>query len=76
MGLKAQELVDGCFAKAADDEPLFVLRARDVIAPDVVRYWAHEARQYGVPAAKIAEAVALADRMLEWQKTRGSKVPD
>lgn len=39
MGTKAQELVDGCFAKAADDEPLFVLRAQDTFAPALIRAW-------------------------------------
>jgi hypothetical protein len=28
-----------CLVKAADDEPIFVLRARDLTAPDVVAYW-------------------------------------
>lgn len=40
MGLKKQELIDGCFAHAADDEPLFVLKATDELAPEIVREWA------------------------------------
>lgn len=40
MGLKHQELRDGCFAQAAEDEPLFVLKSTDELAPDIVREWA------------------------------------
>lgn len=29
-----------CLNKAADDEPVFVLRAKDPLASKVVRYWA------------------------------------
>lgn len=28
-----------CYADAADDEPIFVLRAKDALAPAVVKYW-------------------------------------
>lgn len=62
----------GCLGKAADDEPVFVLRAKDPAAPVVVRTWAelsdvtktHESE-------KINEARALADHMVEWQKANG-----
>lgn len=43
MALKREELINGCFAAAADDEPLFVLRSTDPRAPNIVREWA---RQY------------------------------
>lgn len=33
-------LPDTCLGKAADDEPIFVLRANDPIAADVVEIWA------------------------------------
>ncbi len=37
---KSQELSGpGCLSSAADDEPLFVLRANDELAPDIVREW-------------------------------------
>jgi hypothetical protein len=33
-----------CYDNAADDEPLFVIRASDPAAPGAIRFWAHEAR--------------------------------
>jgi hypothetical protein len=40
--IKSAELKGpSCLTKSADDEPLFVLCARDVLAPHVVRQWAH-----------------------------------
>jgi len=30
---------DPCREKAADDEPIFTLRAQDISAPTVVRFW-------------------------------------
>jgi len=43
-----------CLTKAADNEPLFVLRANDELAPDIVREWAKRYRRQ-----KIGEAIAL-----------------
>ena len=34
-----------CWNKAADDEPLFILRAQDMIAPTLVRDWANKLTQ-------------------------------
>lgn len=42
MGTKRQALAgeERCFSRAALDEPLFILRAEDPLAPKMVRYWA------------------------------------
>lgn len=42
MGTKREELVNasGCLGKAHDDEPIFILRAHDLLAPFIVRQWA------------------------------------
>lgn len=56
-----------CFEKAGDDEPVFVLRAKDVLAPEVVRDWAERARSAGVNPDKIVEALNVADKMELWQ---------
>lgn len=40
MATKEQELSHGCFADAAPNEPLFVLRSTDSKAPGLVREWA------------------------------------
>jgi hypothetical protein len=69
MGLKP----DKCYEKAAPDEPVFVLRAQDVLAPSVIRFWADMAGVRGVARAKIEEAYALANQMEQY---RFRKVPD
>jgi len=39
MGTK---LTSSCLKKAADDEPIFVLRAQDFLSAEVVRNWAQK----------------------------------
>ena len=83
MGTKRSELVSGCFASAAQDEPVFVLRAQDATAPDFVRAWAQRYRQlHGESVmgwtdpkkkAKYEDAMKCADAMEAWP-TR--KLPD
>lgn len=65
-----------CIEKARDDEPLFVLRSQDELAPDLVRAWARGARASGTPEKKVKEAFRCADAMDQWASTNGSKVPD
>lgn len=58
-----------CLAKAGDDEPLFVIRAQDFSAPDVVQCWINlnSANMAGnVDHPKIIDAVALRDAMAAW----------
>ncbi len=79
MATKAEETAQGatgCLAKAADDEPIFVLRAQDALAPMIVKAWAEAALKVGVPVEKIQEAVQLADQMTDWQATNHTKLPD
>jgi hypothetical protein len=60
-----------CLNKAAEDEPLFVLRAKDPNAPATVEEWARRAEESGAHEPwKIAEARALAEQMREWRKAR------
>ena len=66
-----------CYDKAAPDEPIFVLRAKDVLAPEVIQVWAHLAEERGVKKEKVAEARLVAIDMAQWAKMHGgSKVPD
>lgn len=60
-----------CFKKAADDEPIFVLRATDNLAPDTVRAWASSARCRGVNLKKVKDALQVADEMEAWAKKHG-----
>lgn len=78
MTITAKELRDatargeGPLAKAADGEPVFLLRGQDCHAADLVEKWAIWASS-AVPqsggremAAKIAEANLIADFMRRW----------
>lgn len=69
----ATKHTDRCLLKAADDEPIFVLRAQDKLAPEIVRAWAWVAKNNGLPLEKYQEAVELAEQMERWP-TR--KYPD
>lgn len=48
------------------DEPLFVLRAQDVLSTRAVRDWAKFATATCCPAVKIEEALNLANQMESW----------
>jgi hypothetical protein len=57
---------NSCYAKAAPDEPMFVLLARDPMAPDLVREWVLR-RTLAGDTQKIVEALACADAMEQWR---------
>lgn len=78
MGTKREELIDprSCIGKAAPDEPIFVLRAQDKLAPVLVRMWSMLAEMHGCPVPKTREAFELADEMERWAKKNGGKYPD
>lgn len=48
------------------DEPVFLLRAKDVIAAEVVRYWAKRAAENGVDNYTYKMAINQAERMEKW----------
>src|ERR1700730_3563327 len=62
---------EGCLGKAADDEPVFILRAQDIFAPDLVREWADLAEECAPEKAREARALAA---LMEDCPTR--KLPD
>lgn len=67
----------GCLGKAADNEPVFVLRAQDLIAPQIVDKWAGVAKVWGCPEAKTLDAKAVAQAMRDWQAAHPeTKAPD
>lgn len=79
MTTKRQELSDpnSTLNKAAEDEELFILRAKDIFAPNTVRYWALLLENTKLPRqAKIKEARDCAIRMEAWQEAVTKKVPD
>jgi hypothetical protein len=58
-----------CFNKALNDEPVFVLRAKDPIADQVVRIWASLAASREVHEKdKIFTAYECAVLMKEWRE--------
>ncbi len=65
----------GCLGRCKDDETVFVLVARDKLAPDVVKVWATLAESAGVGDDKVAEAREVAAAMQSWQRRNGSKIP-
>jgi len=80
MSRKLDELLNpnGCLGKAADNEPIFVLRANDPIAPSIVRRWADDylidKRENSTDGcvthrqlSKAQEARGLANEMDSWR---------
>lgn len=80
MSLKRDEIANpnSCLNKAADDEPIFVLRANDPIAAAVVRTWAEryvadkidyntDGILTGAQLLKAQEARGLANQMDAWR---------
>lgn len=65
-----------CYEKAAADEPIFVLRAQDLLAPTIVADWACRAKTLGVNKEKVMAARRCAREMLSWQRSHTAKVPD
>jgi hypothetical protein len=77
MATKANTIRDalegkGCLGKAQPDEPVFVLRANDPLAADVVLYWAARATATRVfhESAKVDEAAIIARAMSDWRNAR------
>lgn len=77
----------GCFQAAADDEPIFTLRAKDAFAPTIVLQWAALVQQtiiYGDGSNeetnhlldKLEDARHCARAMVEWQRNNMHKIPD
>ena len=60
-------------AKPIDNEPVFVLRAQDRLAPAVVRTWIAIAQTHGVNVEKLMSARQIAWAMEKWPDR---KIPD
>jgi hypothetical protein len=69
MSTKLQPGQFDCYAKLADDEPYFVLRAKDIAAPATIEAWIRFRR--GVPGneknPKLEEAMETAHAMRAWR---------
>ncbi len=77
MGTKQNPGTYDCYANAADDEPMFILLARDIAAPEIVERWA-TAREALIKSgvkpeadhAMVAEALACAEAMRDWRRKK------
>ncbi|GAA0592313.1 zinc ribbon domain-containing protein [Caenispirillum bisanense] len=61
---------DSTINKAAADEPVFVLRARDLVASMTVEYWEFCARNRGTPDDKLERADRQRRAMEAWLEKR------
>jgi len=73
MGTKNNPGKFDCYAAAKPDEPMFVLLARDPIAPQLVQIWAAVARLLGKDPEKIKEAQQCAEAMRAYLGTHGKQ---
>ena len=68
MGTKNNPGQFDCYAKAAPDEPIFILRSSDPIAPMLVELWADIVKLNGSqPDKKIQEALKCAEDMKKYK---------
>ena len=79
MSIRATNLAElpqrcGHTGRAAVDEPVFILRAQDILAPRVVVRWAHLAEQANVPLDKVHGALKRAKEMADWQAQHPDRV--
>jgi hypothetical protein len=56
--------------KIPKKEPVFLLRAQDMVAADVVRYWAQKHAELGGSATLVASALIHAHKMDRWTKKK------
>jgi hypothetical protein len=70
MAIKAQ---NETLAKSADDEEIFVLRGRDLSAPQTVAFWiAQNITNEACPDEKLREALECALRMRRTAQRRAA----
>jgi hypothetical protein len=67
MGTKRDPGPFDCYKAAADDEPMFILLARDPLAPMLVKLWAELRAHLAGNPSKAAEARKVADAMVGWR---------
>lgn len=59
-----------------EDEPVFILRAKDISAPDVVRYWCDRQEALGGDPLVVHHIRQFADEMAAYGDAHGAKVAD
>ena len=74
--VKAFEVANptSCLNRSAADEPLFVLCARDITAPQMIEEWMRHrvaSGKNGIDDEQIKEAHAIAREMRAWRASKG-----
>ena len=59
-----------------EDEPVFLLRGQDALAPSLLLDWASRMRSLGGDPTMADMVRAHANSMIRWQNENGVKVPD
>jgi len=60
-----------------EDEPVFILRAKDMLSPDTVEWWADKLESIpGHDTEAVEVARRHAQTMRAWQNLHGKKLPD
>ncbi|MGI9297124.1 MAG: hypothetical protein ACR2QC_04400 [Gammaproteobacteria bacterium] len=74
MGTKNKPGDYDCYANAEGDEPMFILLAREITAPDLIRSWVEARKAAGKDdsEAMYAEALACAAAMEKWRAANRS----
>lgn len=77
MAIKRDEVADpnSCLNHAADDEPIFVLRAKDPLAAKLVEDWAARALLASLHEDKHQAAFRFAQAMRAWRKKNFPEAP-
>lgn len=68
------EAVKYILDKVKDDEPVFILRAGDIISVATILKWVRLASDYNVNRSKIDSALVVVSEFLRYQG--GKKIPD
>lgn len=58
------------------DEPVFLLRGQDVLAPSILLDWSARLRALGGDPDVVDSVREQAHRMIRWQNENGVKIPD
>jgi hypothetical protein len=85
MSTKNRNIInpDSCWNKAADDEPVFVLRAKDPLAHAIVVIWANRYmfekggwdKMTEAQRNKFSDALCVATDMREWRLGPAMDIP-
>jgi mannose-6-phosphate isomerase-like protein (cupin superfamily) len=67
---------NGTMRIVAADEPLFLLRAKDALAPATVEHWIKGAEFNGASSETIEAARIQSWKMRDWGRLNGTKLPD